>query len=139
MAGIVTPLSGCQKNAAAWQTAMASSKLHLFKSSFTPSVSTTKAEFEENEADYTGYAEATITAWLAPILAPGAGFMVSSPTTQFTTGSSDPTVGNVIGGCWVEDSAGAVRLYVVFDQPVPMQLAYQGIPITLSNYFLTGQ
>ncbi len=134
----VIPLAGCLVDATAWRTSMANSKVHLFKSSFTPTASSPLADFTANEADYDDYAEQTITAWLAPILSSGSGYMVTSPLVQFTTGDTDPVVGNIIGGAYIVDANTKLRMYVVFTQPIPMQVAGQGIPVSLTAFFNTG-
>lgn len=134
----VIPLAGCLVDATAWRTSMANSDVHLFKSDFTPSASSSLADFTANEADYTGYEELTIAAWLAPILSSGSGYMVTSPLVQFTTGDTDPTEGNIIGGAYIVDAAAKLRMYVVFTQPIPMQVAGQGIPVSLTAFFNTG-
>lgn len=133
------PLSGCLANATQQQTAFAESILHLFKSTFSPTPSNVLADYTAAEADYTGYEALTLTAWLSPILAPGNGFMINSPEVQFSTGDTAPATGNLIGGCYLVDSTGALRLTIVFASPVPMELAYQGIPISLTYLFPTGQ
>lgn len=132
------PLAGCLQNATERKTALASSVLHLFKDGFTPNPSTPLSSYTANEADYDSYAPITLTTWNNPILAPGSGYMIESPYAQFETGSSDPVTGNMIAGCYVVDAGGKLRMAVVFDQPVPMQLAHQGIPIQLIDLFPTG-
>lgn len=132
------PVSGCQVSADEMKTELASSVLHLFKSSFTPTPSNVLADYTAAEADYDAYAAITITAWQNPILAPGTGYMILSGLQQFNVGGTDPTVGNVIGGCYLVDAAGAIRLAVIFTNPIPMEMAGQGIPITLTMLFPTG-
>lgn len=132
------PLSGCEQNAKERQTAYAVSKLHLFKSSFIPTPSNVLADYTAAEADYDAYAEKTLTAWFNPILAPGSGFMIESPLVQFEVGASTPVTPNLIGGCYLVDAAGKLRATVIFTQPLPMQMAGQGIPISLVDLFPTG-
>lgn len=120
------------------QTALALSVLHLFKSSFVPDPSNILADYTAAEADYDAYAAKTLTAWNEPILAPGSGYMILSPLAQFDVGVTDPAVGNVIGGCYLVDAAGKLRLTVIFTQPIPMEMAGQGIPINLTMFFPTG-
>jgi hypothetical protein len=132
------PLSGCQRDALQMQTALANSVISLFKSSLAPTPSTSKAEYEAMEADYDDYAPITMSTWHDPILAPGSGYMIGSPLVQFEVGDTDPTTPNLIGGCWVEDATGHVRLAVIFTAPVPMQVAGQGIPINLIELFPTN-
>lgn len=132
------PLSGCLANATQMQTALAASILHLFQSTFVPTPSNALADYTAAEADYDDYMALEMTAWLDPILAPGSGFMIQSPEVQFAVGDTDPVVGNVIGGCYLVDAAGKLRITVIFTQPIPMQIAYQGIPINLVYLFPTG-
>ena len=133
-----TPVEACVQCATERKTVYALSVLNLFKSSFIPNPSSVKADYVAAVADYTTYAEETLTAWLGPILAPGSGAMIESPLVLFDTGATDPATGNVIGGSWLEDAAGKLRMCVIFDTPLPMQLAYQGIPISLVELFPTG-
>lgn len=133
------PLSGCLANATEMQAALAESVLHLFQSTFTPTPSNILSDYTAAEATYTGYEAQTMTAWLAPLLAPGTGFMINSPEVQFSTGDTDPETPNTVGGCYLVDSAGALRITVIFTSPIPFQLAYQGLPINLVYLFPTGQ
>lgn len=139
MSSSFIPLTGCLANATQQQTAFAESVLHLFQSSFVPTPSNVLADYTAAEATYTGYEELTLAAWLAPILAPGTGFMINSPEVQFSTGDTTPTTPNLIGGCYLVDAAGALRLTIIFQQPIPFELAYQGLPISLTYLFPTGQ
>ncbi len=132
------PLSGCLASATSMQTALAASMLHLFKSTFVPDPSTPLASYTAAEADYDSYVALEMTTWNDPILAPGTGFMVQSPEVQFSTGTTDPTTPNTIGGCYLVDAAGHLRITVIFTAAVPMQVAYQGIPINLVYLFPTG-
>jgi hypothetical protein len=133
------PLSGCLANATQQQTAFAASLLHLFQSSFVPTPSNVLADYTAAEADYTGYEALEMTTWNAPILSPGSGFMIQSPEVQFSTGDTTPATGNLIGGCYLVDSTGALRITIIFASPIPMQLAYQGIPINIVYLFPTGE
>ncbi len=133
-----TPLQGTQVDAAQRQTAYAASHIRLFKSSFVPDGSSPLADYVTNEADYDTYAPLEFVTWDDPILAPGSGYMIGSPLVQFEVGATDPVVGNVIGGYFVVDSAGKIRIAGTFDQPIPMQMAGQGIPINLVVLFPTN-
>lgn len=125
--------------ATAIRTALANSVLHLFQSDLVPEPSTPLADYTAAEADYAGYAAVTMTAWNAPILAPGTGYMIGSPLVQFAwvSGGGDPQ--NTIGGCYLVDAAGKLRLTVIFTNPIPMQQAGQGIPLNLVWLFPTGE
>lgn len=130
-------LQACKKQAAERQTAYANSVLHLFQSSLVPTSSTTKVELTAAEADFDDYVTKTLAAWFDPILAPVSGYMIVSPEVQWSC-AADQVVGNVIGGAWVEDAGGVVRMVVIFPVPVPMELADQGIPLNLADFFPTG-
>jgi hypothetical protein len=130
-------LDGANATALLLQTALAGCKLRLFKSSFTPTPSSTFAEYQAAQADYDTYGQITIAAWNVPILAPGSGYMMLSPLDQFAVGANNPATPNLIGGCYVIDAANVVRQTIIFTSPVPMQLAGQGIPITITIPFPT--
>lgn len=132
------PVAGCQVSAAEMQTELANSVLHLFKSDLDPNPSTPLSEYTAAEADYDGYAAETLAAWNDPILAPGTGYMIGSPLVQFACADPFTGGGNTIGGCYLVDSAGKIRLAVKFTAPIPMQAAGQGIPINLVWLFPTG-
>jgi hypothetical protein len=131
------PLEGCRESADEMRTVLASSVLHLFTDALNPDPSTPLADYTAAEADYTGYAAETLTAWHPPILAPGTGYMIGSPLVQFEVGAT-PTTTNVIAGCYLVDAAGDLRMTVIFTSPVPMQLDGQGIPLNLVWLFPTG-
>lgn len=134
------PNSAALAIAALVQTELALSKLRLFKNGFTPSVSTTRAELIAEEADFTGYPAggSAITAFLDPILNPLGGASIDWPTEQFAP-ASPFTVGNVIGGWWIED-AGGTLVYAIgtFAAPIPMNAAGQGLPLAGSLVFPQG-
>lgn len=133
------PLSGCLASALSLQTAFAASMLHLFQQTLVPDPSTPLSDYTSAEADYDNYTALEFTTWNDPILAPGTGFMIQSPEVQFEVGNVDPTTPNLIGGCYLVDAAGKHRLTVIFTAPIPMQVAYQGLPINLVYLFPTGQ
>jgi len=132
------PLASAAKQASLLRTFMANSTIRLFKSSFVPSVSNVLADYNAAQCDYDSYAAITMPAWLPAILSPGSGYMVGSPLVQFEFPSGGAGVGNLVGGCYVLDAAGALALTVIFTQPIPMQLPGQGIPINLLWFFSTG-
>lgn len=127
----------CQTRAAADQTLLALSVVHLFKSGFTPLPGTTKAELTAQEADYSTYAAKTITAWLAPIKSQSGGYQISAPTVQFGL-AADPAVSNMIGGYWIETAAGDVYIVGQFDSPLPMVTAGDGIDLSPTVIFPNG-
>jgi hypothetical protein len=114
------------------QTALAASKVRLFQNGMvTISPTTTKADLVAAEASFTGYTAGgyAIATWLSPILAPEGGYSIQSPLVQADT-ASPYTVGNVIGGYWIQEAGGDVIFAVQFAVGVPMQTAGQGLPLT---------
>jgi hypothetical protein len=138
---IFNPNSACLKQAGELQTVLALSKVRLFKSSLLPSVSTIKADLTAEEADYDDYPAGgeTITAFLDPLLDPAGGASITAPTTQFDVTTDPPIVTNLIGGFWLEDAAGAVRVIGTFAAPIPMEVAGQGFPLNIKIVQATGQ
>lgn len=133
-------LSGCEVIAALVQTELALSKLRLFKSTLEPTPATPLADFVTDEADFTGYPAGgeTITAWLDPILATPSGYSIQSTMEQFVVG--DPVVtGNVIGGWFLESAGGDLIAYGTFGDPIPMEVADQGITLAPVLTFPTGE
>lgn len=110
------------------QTELALSVVKLFKSGFVPTADSVIGDFDDNEADYTGYAPETITAFLDPVAAVGGGFRITAPTVQFALATT-PAVGNSIGGYWVELAAGAPVIVMVFDTPASMSAAGDSIQL----------
>lgn len=123
------------------QTVFAASKVRLYKSTLIPTPSTTAADLAAAEADYTDYPAGgeAIATWLAPVLNPAGGASIAAPTLQFLVTTANPPVTNLIGGAWLEDSTGKVRLVMPFAQPVPMEIQGQGIPLNVTFGFPTGQ
>lgn len=138
MSAQVESFEGAYTNAKERQTSLASCIVNLFQSSLTPNASTPLADFTAAVATYDGYAAKTWTAWANPILAPGQGYAIVSPYSQFDTGATDPVTPNLIGGYYVTDAAGKLRQFVTFTSPAPMQLAHQGIPAQLTIIFPAG-
>lgn len=112
------------------KTALAASKLRLYKNALVPDVNTTKAMFEANEADYDGYTAGgvTVTAFLGPGLNPGGGADIISPVNYFAWTHDTDDVGNMIGGWWLELAAGAVYAYTNYPSPIGMAKAGDVIP-----------
>lgn len=108
-------------------TALLASTIDLFKDSLVPGVQTTQAELAAAVADYSGYAQKAVAALLPPYLDPAGGASTNIATVQFQHNGG--AVQNSIGGAWVEDAAGNVRLVITFDQPIPMSAATDAIPL----------
>jgi hypothetical protein len=132
------PNAGTLAIAALVDTALASSKLRLFQSSITPSVLTTRTQLVAAEADFSGYAEKTITSPLDPILNPLGGASIQIPTQQFEYDSGLGSVANDVGGWWIETAAGTLIAVGTFASPIPMSADGQGIPIDILLRFGSG-
>lgn len=128
-------LAGLMAMGAELKTALASSKMRLFKSEIVSLVGITKALLEASEADYDGYTPGgvTVTAFNDPFKDDNGSVLVTSPVTQFNFVDADPTEEtNIIGGAWLEDAAGIVRAVVLFDDAEPMETNDNSIPVVLS-------
>lgn len=123
----VVPIEGALKSATERQAAMANCVVRLFKDSIVPDSTTTLAQLQDNQADYAGYAEAAIVAWLGPILAPGSGYEILSPLVLFTSVPEDPANLNSIGGAYIVDAGGVCRRIIRYAAPIPMGATGQGI------------
>lgn len=131
------PMSAALLQAQERRTAYAGGEIRLFQSGFVPTPSDPIAAYTAEEADFTNYAAITVAAWEDPILAPNSGYLISSPYFQFETGATDPTTANTIGGLWYEDATSRIRMTIIFDEALPMQVANQGIYGTLVDLFPT--
>ena len=131
----------CLTLAAEKQTALALSKVRLFKSTFIPTVATTAAELAAAEAAFTGYPAggAAVVAFLDPILDPSGGASITAPTVQFDMGPAPILATDLVGGFWLEDAAGDVRLVGTFGAPIPMEVLGQGFPLNIKLVDPTGQ
>lgn len=130
-------LTGAKVEALAGQARLAASVLHLFQAGWTPTPTSTLADFEEHECDYDGYAPLTIATWHAPVLA-GVGYAIYAPTQTFTWVLDTEGVGNQVGGAWVELSGGALYQYTIFDPTRPIMGADQAIIITPTDVYPAG-
>lgn len=138
MPALIYPNSGSLWLAAIVQTALAASVLSLFQVGVvTLSATTTKAELEAAEADYTGYATETIATWFDPLLNPLGGASIESGLKQFSI-DAPYTVDNVIQGWWVEDSTGDLVCAGDFATPKPLVGAGDGIPFNIELVFGGG-
>lgn len=122
-------MSGAAIIAAANQARNANSVVRLFKSTFNPSPTSTKADFIAAEADYDGYAAVTVAAWGAPILY-GQGWATFAPTQTFRYTAGASNIGNTIGGYFLVTSAGDLMIYEVFANPAPVQGPGQAVVVT---------
>jgi hypothetical protein len=133
------PLEACEAQALEAQTAMAMSVVHLFANTLpAPDPTIPLTEYTANEADFSGYASETLTAWFTPIFAEGSGYMIQSPWVQFEFDDTPGTPTNVVSGLYVVDADGVIRLTVIFTEPIPMQVHGQGIGFNLTLLFPTN-
>jgi len=102
--------------AAIIQADLALSKMRLFDATLIPDVTTTKADMIAVETALVGYPAGgyTLTAWGAPLLATGGGAVITSELEHVAYASGAAAA---IGGGWVEDAAGDVRMIFIFDPP----------------------
>jgi len=118
---------------------LALSKLRLLVEGFQPAINTPRADLIANEAGYTGYTAGgeSITAFLPALLNPAGGASIDWPTIQFDA-ATPYTVGEVIGGWWLETAAGDVIAVGTFGQGIPIGAAGQGFPFPGSLLFPNG-
>lgn len=104
------------------KTALATSKLGLFLSSFQPTVNSKVADFTGADATYDGYTAGgnAITAFLGPGADPGGGADVISPNVFFSYVDGETHVQNLIGGWYLLTTGGALFAYGVYPNPVAM-------------------
>lgn len=113
------------------KTALALSKLCLFKADLSPNQFTTKAELEAAECDFDGYTSGgyTLTAWTGPLIDPNGGAILTSPLVNIAYGpAEDPPVTNSVGGWWIEDASGDVRLVGTYNPPRNANMVGAGWP-----------
>lgn len=102
-------------------------KLHLFKAGFSPSNNSVQADFAAQEADFVGYAPATLT--FGPVGVDVQG-NASSYGDRVEFQATDGTMPNSIGGAWISVTTsagpppvlGSLRYYQ-FLTPIPMSVA----------------
>jgi len=114
--------------------ALALSKMRLFKSGLIISQFTTRAELRANEANFNGYTAGgyPLAAWTGPIFYPAGGVIISSPLVNVAfSGPTVPPVTNSIGGCWVEDASGDVRIVIQFDPTKSLAVLGDGFPAVI--------
>lgn len=133
---IAYPNTGMLWGAGLLQTALAGSKIRLFQDGQGINVgpALTLAELEAAECDFTGYTEATIANWLAPLLNPVGGASTDSGSVQFAI-SAPYTVSNVVGGGWVETAGGVLVAAWNYDPVRPVLGAGDGISVDLFLIF----
>lgn len=132
---LLYPNGGALWLAAKARTALATSVLKLYTALANPlTPSTVVADF--TEADFSGYAAATITNFLLPYIDPAGGATIQSGTIQFgyVAPMSGP-IGNTVLGFYLVDSTGALIVAGSFDAGVTMNANGDAIPINVAlNY-----
>jgi len=111
------------------KTALALSKLRLFKDTLVANQFTTKAAMVAAECNFDGYVAGgyTLTAWAGPLKATGGGAVITSPLVNVTYGpAEEPPVTNAVGGWFIEDASGDVRTVGNFDPPRLLQSVGDG-------------
>lgn len=121
--------------ATARQTYLVNSVIHLFKAeeTFNPQPGTLLAEYTANECDFDGYAAKTLATWPNIVASAGTSFLVFAPTQTWLWEFDTLGTGNMVGGYYIVSAAGDLVDVVVFDDPVPMQGAYQSVVQTPSE------
>jgi len=138
--GVFYPNAGALENASIKQAALAGGSLRLYKDGFNPEVTTTLAELEAEECDFTGYPAGgiTVAAWLNPYLSPAGGAAIESGTQMFEWATGSPDVGNLVGG-WFYETAGGMLIVGTFPVATPMEGPGQAIPLNIQLIEGTGQ
>lgn len=140
---VLYPNSGALFLATNAKTALAASKLRLYKgTTLVPIPATTLAELEAIEADYSGYTAggATIANFSAPLLSPSGGASIQSGLVQFAFLSPTPPaepVSNVVGGWFLVDATGKLISIGTFPNGIGMAADGQGIPMNVQLVFGT--
>lgn len=140
MASLWYPLAGALQNATERQTVYANTVVHLYKSSLVPTVATTLADLTAAECDFDGYTTETMAAWFDPIFAPTDGYLIQSPEVQFAYVDGVGHVANTVGGAYIVDSTGELRLILAL-QPseyINMAVNGNGWAFNVADVFPTG-
>jgi len=116
---------------------LAASFVRLFVQGFVPNPTNSIADFEANEATFSGYPSGGIecNSWNGPLFDPSGGSSIESGVKQFAFVPASPPVTNVIGGCFLVDSFGNLIGYAVFAAPVTVAMFGQGVPVNISLPF----
>lgn len=117
------------------QTYLALAVMHLAKAP-PPSLKTTVlADLTAVEADYTGYAAKTLTAWTGPFNTSLGGSSILSPLASFSpTGT---TISNTIYGGWIESAGGVLELIFTLSTPVGLGSATDVLSL-VAEFMLPG-
>ncbi len=131
------PSSGVLGQATLAKTRLTNAKLRLWKAGITPGFGTTLTDLNAVECDFDGYPSGgvTIATWSNPILAPGAGSMITAGLASFAFDGGGSGLGNLVGGFYLVTSDDVLWMIGQFPEPVPLQVAGTGLPIALSVGF----
>lgn len=140
MAKLFYPLDATRVCAQERQAAYAASQIRLYQSTLVPTETTTLAELIAAECDYDGYVAQALTPWFAPILAPGSGYMTASPLVQFAYVDGVPRQSNLVGGAFLVDSGGDLRMVLALSpaEYVTMAINGQGFDVNIADVFPSG-
>lgn len=134
---IIYPNTGALWGAGLLQAELALSEIHLYQAGMGivlgPSIDLTT--LEAAEADYTGYAPMTVTAFEDPLLSQLGGASIDSGVAQFAT-AAPYTVSNVIGGGWIQTAGGV--LVAAWDYNPVRTLAGAGAGLGVDLLLLFG-
>jgi hypothetical protein len=120
------------------QTQLVNCTMHLFQADLLPSPTPTTplSTFLAAEANFDGYAPATIAAWQDPVLA-GNAWAIYAPTQTFRFTFS-AGVGNVIGGYFIVTAGGDLKDYTVFNPSEAVNAPGQAVIRTPVEVFPWG-
>lgn len=125
------PNAGALRMASVMGTELVNAEIRLYKFGLAVDATTTLAQLDAVECDFTGYAAAVVAAWQAAALNPLGGASIQA-SVQFNT-AAPYTIGNIVGGYYVVDTTGTDEVLLIQPFPAPgieMSAAGQGIPIT---------
>lgn len=132
----VSPNTACLAKSALDQTTLAGAKVRLFQVLTGVGANTTLALLSTNECDYDGYAAGGISlpTWAGPVLYPGGGAAIYSPTVLFQWQHVTDDVSNVATG-WYIVLADGVTLWRcgTFDAPITMSGVGDGFPLEFAQ------
>jgi hypothetical protein len=129
---------GAYDQAVSAQTRYANCVMHLFQQSLiSPTPLNSAADFLAAEADFDGYAPATIATWADPVLA-GPAWAIYAPTQTFRF-VYDTGVVNSIGGYFLLTAGGDLIGYTTFDPAENAASMGQAIIRTPVDVFPWGQ
>lgn len=106
-------------------------EVNLFQNDYQPSAGTVVGDL--TVATYSGYAEKVVAALLAAYIDPAGGASAQIATLQFD--HSGGGVANMIYGFWVQTTGGALIMVGRFEEPIPMVVLGDAIPLDIKFNF----